>query len=167
MAAIRRSPAWALEHGLMPREFARIVAASRSGDGKLRARALERVAGLYTVLGAHEEQVALDEKLLRIRPQSKGALRRLVHGLLLLDRPEEAWARAQRLLKIDPRDTRSHAFFAVARRAQFPSEPGDPVPTTGAGWEDSRAPIHRLPVFTRDEATHLLSGVNPPPARRK
>jgi hypothetical protein len=167
LAVMLRAPAWAVAHGLMPSEFSRIAAATRSRDAKLRARALERLAGLYGLLGAHEEQVELDAKLLRMRPGTESALRRLIHGLLLVGRPEEALARAQRLLQIDPEDARSRAFHVVARRMRFPDEAGETKPASDAPQRAPDALIHRLPLYTRDEATKLIANVEPPPPRRK
>jgi len=165
LAAERARPAWAVAHGLVPSDFKRIRAASRAPKPRLRARALDRLAGLYGALGAHEEQVILDTELLGLRPNSKSALRRLVQGLLLLGRPDEALSHAQTLQRIDARDARPRVFLAIARRAV--AQAGDAPPARDAPVQAPEAAIHRLPVLTNAEAVQLVAGVERPPMRRK
>jgi len=110
LEVVREEPVWAVEHGLIPHDFGAIATSANASNRRLRGRALERLAGLYGILGAHEEQIETSEKLLRLRPRSKSARRWLVHGLLLLDRADEAERYARELVQLDPQDARSRAF---------------------------------------------------------
>jgi hypothetical protein len=165
--AVRKRPAWAVENGVIPRDFAAVAAAARSSNPRLRARALRRLAGLYGALGAHAEQVEASEKLLRVQPTSKSARRWLVHGLLLLDRTEEAAHHAEQLLRLDPQDARSRAFANVVRRYRERVASSDAAGASDASLPAPEALVHGLPVLTQGEAVRLLRAAQRPVARRK
>ena len=131
----------------MPQDFARIVVATESPNEALRARALDRLAAIFAVLGAHEMQLTLDEHLVRLRPAHLGALRRLVRGCVALGRPREAQRWASRLAANDPEGARTRAFVTGARRG-------------GA----RRTPF---PLLNGAEAAQLMEGVARPPTRRR
>ncbi|HEY5658483.1 MAG TPA: hypothetical protein VIY27_11915, partial [Myxococcota bacterium] len=167
LGVVRKRPAWAVEHGMIPRDFSAAVIASRSGDRRMRGRGLQRLAGLYGTLGVHTEQIEISKELLEVRPRSKSARRWLVHGLLLLDRVEEAAEFADQLLRLDPQDARSQMFVDVVR---YYRQHGAAQERAGADEGPRRAPeaaVHMLPVLTHGEAVSLLQGSERPPARRK
>jgi hypothetical protein len=167
LEVVRKRPAWAVTHGMIPRDYATTMAAARASNRQLRAQALERLTGLYGVLGARAEQVESGEKLLRVQPTSKSARRWLVHGLLLLDRVDEAARYAEQLLRLDPQDARSRAFVDAVRRYRERVAPRRQADARAAPQRAPEAPVHLLPVLTRSEASRLLWGTQPPPARRK
>lgn len=146
-AVVRKNPAWAAAHGLVPQNFMSIVAASESADEILRVRALDRLAGLFAVLDAHEMQLSLDERLIRLRPEQPGALRRLVRSCVALGRPREAQRWATRLAAADSEDPQTRVFVTAAHRG-------------GA----RRAPF---PFLNAAEAAQLMEGVARPPTRRR
>jgi hypothetical protein len=111
---IRARPDWALAHGLLPRNHDALLAASRSEDAATRAGALEALALARALVGAYAEQIELDREAIALRPRAKAPRRRLVAGLLRLDRPQHARAVARELVAINPRDPRSRAFARVA-----------------------------------------------------
>ena len=113
-AVIRERPDWAMEHGLLPESHDALVAASRSEDPDERARGLGGLAQTRALLGDHAGQVEIDREVAALRPRAKRPRRRLVVGLLRLDRPEEAQAVARELVAIDDGDERSRAFARVA-----------------------------------------------------
>jgi tetratricopeptide (TPR) repeat protein len=152
---------------MIPRDFGATMAAARASNRQLRARALERLTGLYGVLGARAEQVETGEKLLRVQPTSKSARRWLVHGLLLLDRIDEAARYAEELLRLDPLDARSRVFVDVVRHYRKRVAASREADARAAPQHAPEAPVHLLPVLTQSEARRLLRGAQPPPARRK
>ena len=165
--AVRKRPVWAVEHGLIPRDFGAITTSVHASNRQLRARALGHLAGLYGLLGARAEQIEASQELLQVRPNSRSARRWLVHGLLLLDRIEEAARYAEELVQLGPQDARSRAFAGAVRSYRERME-------SDAASDDSAAPrpapealLHALPVLTHGEALSLLRGAQPPPARRK
>jgi hypothetical protein len=115
-AVIRERPDWAEAHGLLPRGASALREAARSADPERRFRALGSLALPLALVGAYEQQLTLDREATRLRPDAEAPLRRLVYGLLRLDRAEEAHAVAQRLRALDPRDARSALFERIAAR---------------------------------------------------
>jgi len=69
--------------------------------------------------------------VLRVEPSAKAARRRVVYGLLRLDRAVEALAEAQALHAQDPLDPRSERFLraaqAFARRSAAPAARSAPI----------------------------------------
>jgi tetratricopeptide (TPR) repeat protein len=168
LAALRAEPAWAMQHGIAPSDYGDILRAERSRNRPLRTRALGRLAGLYSALGSYAEAVRLDEQLLRLQPRAVGALRRLVYGSLLVDRPDAALRYAQRLRKLAPADGRSRSFVAMAEHYNAPGASlAEPVRLASGVLEAPDAAIHRLPLLSRGEAARLLAGIERPPVRRR
>jgi tetratricopeptide (TPR) repeat protein len=167
LQVVREEPVWAVEHGLIPHDFGAIATSANASNRRLRGRALERLAGLYGILGAHEEQIETSEKLLRLRPRSKSARRWLVHGLLLLDRTDEAERYARELVQLDPQDARSRAFANTVQRYRERSESAATSEQSATSRPAPEALAHALPVLTQAEAVSLLSGAQQPLARRK
>ena len=64
--------------------------------------ALQQLGWLYWQIGAFEDGVAVERKLLALRPEAKEPRRRLADGLLLLGRPAEALEVARELQQEDP-----------------------------------------------------------------
>jgi hypothetical protein len=142
-AVIRERPDWAIAERMLPRDYPELRAALRSQDAAARARAQDTLGLWLALLGAYEEQVALDREAAALRPDAKAPLRRLVYGLLRLDRPEEALAAAERLRALDRGDPRSLRFEQIARRyaAAARRAAGLAAPEPGAD-----APINALPL---------------------
>ena len=74
-----------------------------------------------------------DARLAAQKPDAKSPRRRLVYGLLRLDRPEEAETAAQALLVIDPSDPASRLYASSARRyREVRARPADASTRPGA-----------------------------------
>jgi hypothetical protein len=167
LEVVRERPVWAVEHGMIPRDFGAISISANSSNRQLRVRALRRLAGLYGILGAREEQLETSGELLRLRPDSRIARRWLVHGLLLLGRVEEAARYARELVQLDPQDARSQAFASAVRRYRERTGADAASRHNAASRPAPEALVHALPVLTQGEAVALLSGALQPAARRK
>jgi len=150
---VRANPAWAIEHGLVPRDFSAILADVDGPDPALRRSALNRLASLWLALGAYDEAIALDRRLLRSNPGANGPTRRLVWSLLRLGREEEAREASTSLAA-----ARSHGISAAIAEAARRS-------AAGLTDEERRALLARLPVFTAREAGAISAGVADPPTR--
>jgi hypothetical protein len=114
--AVRDHPEWAAKQRMVWQQFPALLRASEGPDPEPRRKALDFVAITYAMLGAHDEQVRIDRELAAHSPGAKAPLRRLVYGLLRLDRPEEAQAAARKLATIDPRDPVSREYLKLVRR---------------------------------------------------
>jgi hypothetical protein len=152
-AVVRADPAWAAEHGLVPRNFEAILADANGPDPALRRSALDRLASLWLALGAYEEAIALDRRLLRSNPGANAPTRRLVWSLLRVGRADEAKEASQSLASV-----RSPGISAAITRGAQRS-------AAGLSDDDRRALLARLPVFTATEAGAVLAGVADPPLR--
>jgi hypothetical protein len=151
---VRDAPAWAVRHGLVPRDFSLLVRRSFALDFKARSPAVERLAALYAALGLYERAAELDRRTLAADPGRITARRRLVWSLLRLDRAPEALDEARALDEIAGAGSPS---LYVARAAQ-----------EYATLEDARQRdtlVALLPVFTRAEAAALASAHAAPESR--
>jgi tetratricopeptide (TPR) repeat protein len=99
---IRRRPGWSKRQGLIPEHFKALKERSESPDPDIRLTALQQLGWLYWQIGAFEDGVAVERKLLALRPEAKEPRRRLADGLLLLGRPAEALEVARELQQEDP-----------------------------------------------------------------
>jgi hypothetical protein len=108
--AIREHREWSDRWGLLPAGWSALVEQTSAADPAARAQALETVGLGYALAGAYREQVANDRRAAALRPKAKAPRRRLVYGLLRLDRPLHALAKAGELVELDPEDERSQVF---------------------------------------------------------
>jgi len=100
--AIRRRPGWSKRQGLIPQHFEALQQRSESPDRNVRLTALQQLGWLYWQIGAFEDGVAVERKLLALWPEAKEPRRRLADDLLLLGRPAEALEVARALEGEDP-----------------------------------------------------------------
>jgi tetratricopeptide (TPR) repeat protein len=100
--AIRRRPGWSKRQGLIPEHFEALQERSESSDPDVRLIALQQLGWLYWQIGAFEDGVAVERKLIALEPEAKEPRRRLADGLLLLGRPAEALEVARELRQEDP-----------------------------------------------------------------
>jgi len=155
-AVLRQRPDWAVAHGMAPQEYPRLIRARENVPPAVRLQILDRLGQSYAAIGAYAEQVELDRSLLALRPNTKSALRRLVYGLLRLDRPKDAQSAASRLLQLDPGDPRSRIFAVVAARyAELRLAQPELHPSQGLPRPPSSV-TNGLPLFTTAE----ISGLN-------
>jgi hypothetical protein len=151
-AVIRKAPAWAAEHGLVPVDLSSLEADADGDDPRRKRWALDRLAALWVALGCYEEGIALDQRLLRSNPGANAPARRLVWSLLRLGRHAEANHAAHTLLRsVDGAISRPIA--AAALRAAT------------SGTDETSALLARLPVFSRAEASRVVAGIAPPRVR--
>ncbi|MGE4652752.1 MAG: hypothetical protein AAEJ53_17845 [Myxococcota bacterium] len=117
---LRESPAWSLRHALVPADFQALKARARPGTGRVpRAAALNRLAGIYLLLGADEQARAADTTLLGLVPARLPALRRqlwLRAQAFPEDDPQEFAVWGERLAAASPGDRIDQELVAVARR---------------------------------------------------
>jgi hypothetical protein len=99
---IRRRPGWSKRQGLIPEHFKELQERSESPDPDVRLTALQQLGWLYWQIGAFEDGVAVERKLLALWPEAREPRRRLADGLLLLGRPAEALEVARELQQEDP-----------------------------------------------------------------
>lgn len=147
---IREARDWAIGHGLVPASLATFEAARWRPDPATRRTAVNRLASLYAALGSYERALQLDEALLRAQPNAWEARRRQVWSLLRLGRTEDAVDASRALARAPPSDRLAHAIARSARHS-----------ATLDGTEQRSALAARLPVFTRQEARVLMTGVVP------
>ncbi len=154
--AIRIAPQWAIDHGVIPRNWSRVLERTRVPDPTRRLAAQSRRAGILAALGAYELAAEIDRGILRRQPRALGAARRLLFSLLQLGDTalEEASILAAALeTATTPDDTIARVLIDAARNA--PSlDPGQ-----------RRALISLLPMLTRREASRLSAGFVIPDAR--
>jgi hypothetical protein len=132
--AIRRRPAWAVNHGLVPAHFERLERERTGADPRARAAALAELGQIYWQVGAFAEQVAADRELLTSNPRPPIARRRLADGLLQLDRPGEALEAVRSHLADHPDDERAIVIHSIAQqrlRASRETPPSPPAPSRG------------------------------------
>lgn len=137
---ILRRPLWAEAHGMVPTSYGVLVAATRSPDPGRRFAALQRIGLGYALVGSYTEQLRIEREAIALNPRSPGPRRRLVYGLLRLDRPEEALEAALALQALDPQDPLAHRYVSavreyLARRGSDDREEGPP-----------QAVVNRLPL---------------------
>jgi hypothetical protein len=151
---IREARSWAVGHGLVPRHFEALAAASHALDSARRGQAQGQLASLYAALGLYEQAIRLDLRALRSEPGNVLTRRRLVWSLLRLDRGAEAVEAAEPLAEAAPTDWLSQEIAAAARRYATLDDAGEAAELAA-----------RLPLFTRPQAAWLLNGVLPPEPR--
>jgi len=135
--ALREQRAWSDAWELLPVGWSDMLEAAVPVDGKVRVNALERLGLGYALVGAYPEQVASDRRAAALRPAAKPPRRRLVYGLLRLDRPLQALAQARQLVALDPEDPRSRTFARAVGEVSRATSP------------DARiAAINALPLLT-------------------
>lgn len=150
---IRQARSWAIQRGLVPRDFAGLAAASQGASPADRVIYQDRLASVYAALGLYEQAIRLDRRTLRFDPDAEPTRRRLVWSLLHLDRAEEAVEAATRLAAAD-----AHPLSRELARAasQYVSLTDD---IEAAGF------VARLPLWARVEARWMSTGILPPEVR--
>jgi hypothetical protein len=107
----------AIEEGWVPREYAELDAAWRSGHAS--ALELRRLAIVLALLGAHERQLEVDFAYEDVHGADLGSQRRIVYALLRLGLSDEAWELAELLPALAPDDPRAEVVAKVARQHAF------------------------------------------------
>jgi len=130
---IAARPDWAARKNLLPGQYEALLDASRGEEPVARAAAFEALGLAFALSGAYREQLAVDSVAVSLRPRAKAPLRRMVYGLLRLDRAQQAVEVAARLLALDPDDPRSvmfaraaNAYLERSRTLQHGPSPGIP-----------------------------------------
>jgi hypothetical protein len=152
------APGWAVEHGLVPRDFEQLLRSARSGRISIRGGA--RLVAVYLALGLEERALEIDDRLIAAIPTASAPRRRRIGALLRLGRVEEAREEADELARLHPDDALALRLIAEARRFD------------GLSPDQQRRHLSLLPVLSRREARRLRNSILPPaeprqwPARR-
>jgi hypothetical protein len=134
---VREHRAWADAWGVLPEGWSALPGRLAQAAPRERAALLDTVGLGYALAGAYPEQIANDGEARALQPDARAPRRRLVYGLLRLNRPGQALREARELVALDARDARSRRFLEGAQRAARASSP------------DARiAAIDALPLLT-------------------
>jgi hypothetical protein len=144
---IAARPDWAIAHGMLPLDYARLLEERSDADPALRFRALDALGACYLALGAYEAELAVDRQATALQPRARAPRRRRVFSLLRTGRSSRARIEARSLIALDPDDIASKMFLRAARRLAE-AEPG-------YSPEASRA-VGELPAILLDEAPALF-----------
>ena len=153
---LQQSPAWSLRHGLLPADFEALKARAGSGAAPpLRAAALDRLAGLYLLLGAYEQAREADAALLGLVPARLSALRR------------QLWLRAQAFPEGDPQAMAEwgERLAAVSAGDRLDQELVAAARRVNAGGSLLPHVRARLSAMHRAQGQALLAGVESPETR--
>jgi hypothetical protein len=135
--ALREHRAWADAWGVLPDGWSALPDRLSRAAPHERAPLLETLGLGYALAGAYPEQLANDRLARELQPAAAAPRRRLVYGLLRLNRPGQALREARALVALDPRAPRSQRFLDGAQRAARATSP------------DARiAAIDALPLLT-------------------
>jgi len=154
---IQEAPDWARSKGLIPSDFRALQLRAQSGPRAQRVVALDRLAGLYLLLGLSESARAADTALLEMSPRHLDALRRQVWlGLR---------AARQRDLRKLP---------GLAKRLASESRGGvldqtltEAAAHLAAGGRFSDPVLPRISAMTRSQGRALMAGVAYPSPRSR
>ncbi len=147
---VDEAPEWAMRHGLVPRDFGRLRAASRAGAARNSVEG--RLSIAFLALGLDDRALDLDRRIIQSIPTLVVSRRRRIGALLRLGRNPEAAEEAEELAALSPRDALSRALIERAR--------------LGGGFVDAwvSSSRSRLPVLSRGEAARLRSSRQRPPS---
>ena len=121
LGAIEEAPAWAIEQGLIPPDFAERAAPRESPDLEERFRALDFLGTVYWQLGEYPAAVEANRAAVGLRPDAKEPRRRLAIAYVRQRRFGDAERAARELYDLDPHDPRSKSFLvwiATVRRSR-------------------------------------------------
>jgi hypothetical protein len=125
--ALRERRAWADAWGVLPAGWSALADRVSRAAPHERVELLETLGLGYALAGAYPEQLANDREALALEPDARAARRRLVYGLLRLNRPGQALREARELVALDPRDPRSRRFLEGAQRAIRAKSPDERI----------------------------------------
>ncbi len=146
---IQARPDWAAAHGMIPPDHDQTVAASQSTDRNVQLRDLDQLGSTYALLGAYPELIEVETEAQGLGQRGKLSQRRLIYGLIRLDRVEEAVDAAKVLLNLDPQDAHPKAFVSAANRRASTATDSIQDQVTPDRAEPSF--IETPPLFTREE----------------
>lgn len=149
LLAARTKPAWAVEQGIVPPDYSRLVLARNSRDPNERARSLERLATLLYLLGAYDAQISLDRETLGLRPDAIEPRRRLVAALLRLGRDSEAALVVSEIARLTANGPPTGELMRLLGEVeQLRIDPETPPPD---------AAINAISIFTRRQLEHFFA----------
>ena len=99
LAVAGAHPEWAIEHGVVPPDYLQLTNALHSDDLNLRIAALDRLSTLAYLLGDYDRQIRWDREILATQPSAIASRRRLIHGLLLRGKSDEAALHSTELMR--------------------------------------------------------------------
>ncbi len=152
---IEAAPRWAIAHGIVPRDFEALRAATVGSESQRRSFARHRLASIYAALGAYERALDIDLPDLSKAPDRVLARRRVVWSLLRLGRFDEAADQAELLLaSAQPQDGASHIIAEAALRAASMTDD-----------EERSSLVRTLSLLTDAEVPMVMRGVQGPSPR--
>jgi hypothetical protein len=155
-AVITRSQTWAINHGLVPTYFPKLLELANDQSSQQNFQSLGLISSVYSALGLYPQSIEIDRKLIGLRPNDLAPQRRLTWCLLRSNQYAEARIAAQSLAFHDPSGALSKRIVATARATE-----------TSMPKRDLKALIVRLPLFTTLEAIRLGAGMAGPEIRSR
>jgi len=137
---IRADLDFAIEAGMVPQKYLRLVELSRGGKPEQRLKALNRLGLIYSQLGLYSRQIAIDEEAISLQWQSRPPRRRIINALLRQGHYEKALAAAEELQRVDPKNKQ---FLLTAKAAVASLEKSQSETISRPSLETR---IQRLPV---------------------
>jgi hypothetical protein len=154
--AIAAAAGWAVEQGIVPRDFPRLLESVRGASARrLATPEMHRLATLYATLGLYERALEVDRRILRANRADAEAARRMLWCLLHLRRVVEALEIARDLESGPLAGVASAGWIATLERIR------EAAP-------DERARLLAfIPLFRSDRASSIRSGMVLPRARER
>jgi hypothetical protein len=148
-ALLQERPEWAIRHRMLPKNYRRLVSASRHAERTVRYRALDRLGTIHLLLGDHETQLRFDRQAIALAPGSEAPRRRQVYGLLRLGRGRDAFRAAARLARINPGNRAAAAFVRAAEAQMVVESSGQGDAVSRQETDDVKRLMRQLPVLPR------------------
>lgn len=142
-------PDWAIRHGLVPRNFDRLLRLTESASPA--DMAFGRLSSAYLALGLDDRALEADRRALLSMPTAVAPRRRRIGALLRLGRIAEARTEADELALLHPSDALAQRLVQVARQHASLHPEAPPIET------------FHLPILSRGEATWLRNARSWPP----
>ena len=150
--AIAHATEWSISHGIIPSDFAPLIASVRKAVAARRVTyGMHRAAKVYATLGLYDRALEIDRRILAINPADLQALHRQIWSLLRMHRYDEALVLASAAASESAVGTSS---WRSTVEELIEADPRD------------RAQLLRLlPLYMSDQAARVQVGMVVPEAR--
>jgi hypothetical protein len=148
-ALLQERPDWAIRHRMLPKDYHRLLSASRHAERKVRYNALDRLGTVHLLLGDYETQLRFDRQAIALAPRREAPRRRQVYGLLRLGRGRDAFTAAVELARINPGNRAAAAFVRAAKAQMVVESSGQGDVVSRQETDDLKRLVRQLPVVPR------------------